>query len=92
MRGLANECGSRNSFGYYDASAKEIILKRPCLKKQDLEEAYPVSYTHLKAGLAAADSGGAGKRPGCRWCGRSRSGKEKGNEAKPEYAPGLSRY
>lgn len=40
MRGLANECGSRNSFGYYDASAKEIILKRPCLKKQDLEEAY----------------------------------------------------
>ena len=38
--GLANECGSRNSFGYYDASAKEIILKRPCLKKQDLEEAY----------------------------------------------------
>ena len=41
MRGLANECGSRNSFGYYDASAKEIILKRPCLKKQDLEEAYP---------------------------------------------------
>ena len=37
MRGLANECGSRNSFGYYDASAKEIILKRPCLKKQDLE-------------------------------------------------------
>lgn len=40
MRGLANECGSRNSFGYYDASAKEIILKRHCLKKQDLEEAY----------------------------------------------------
>lgn len=40
MRGLANECGSRNSFGYYDASAEEIILKRPCLKKQDLEEAY----------------------------------------------------
>lgn len=40
MRGLANECGSRNSFGYYDASAKEIILKRLCLKKQDLEEAY----------------------------------------------------
>lgn len=40
MRGLANECGSRNSFGYYDASAKEIILKRPCLKKQNLEEAY----------------------------------------------------
>lgn len=40
MRGLANECGSRNSFGYYDASAKEIILKHPCLKKQDLEEAY----------------------------------------------------
>ena len=40
MRGLANGCGSRNSFGYYDASAKEIILKRPCLKKQDLEEAY----------------------------------------------------
>lgn len=40
MRGLANECGSRNSFGYYDASAKEIILKRPCLKKQDLEETY----------------------------------------------------
>ena len=40
MRGLANECGSRNSFGYYDASAKEIILKRSCLKKQDLEEAY----------------------------------------------------
>ena len=39
MRGLANECGSRNSFGYYDASAKEIILKRRCLKKQDLEEA-----------------------------------------------------
>ena len=45
-----------------------------------------------KAGLAAAYSGGAGKRPGCKWCGRCRSGKEKGNEAKPEYAPGLSRY
>ena len=40
MRGLANECGSKNSFGYYDASVKEIVLKRPCLKKQDLEEAY----------------------------------------------------
>lgn len=40
MRGLANECGSRNSFGYYDASAKEIVLKRPCLKKQNVEEAY----------------------------------------------------
>ena len=48
MRGLANECGSRNSFGYYDASAKEIILKRPCLKKQDLEEAYLWLYNSLE--------------------------------------------
>jgi len=36
----ANDCGVRNSFGYYDARAKEIILRHPCLKKKDIEEAY----------------------------------------------------
>lgn len=40
MKGFSNECGSRNAFGYFDACAKEIILKRPCLKKQDASDVY----------------------------------------------------
>lgn len=40
MKSFSNECGSRNSFGYYDSGIKEIVLKRPCTKKKDIEEAY----------------------------------------------------
>lgn len=40
MRKHANDCGVRNHFGYYDAHAKEIVLKHPCLKKADIEEVY----------------------------------------------------
>ncbi len=40
MKGFSNECGSRNAFGYFDACAGEIVLKRPCVKKNDLQEAY----------------------------------------------------
>lgn len=40
MKSLANECGARNGFGYYDMKAREIVLKRPCFKKKELEEAY----------------------------------------------------
>ena len=29
----------KNSFGYYDPNSKEIVLKRPCSKKSDWEEA-----------------------------------------------------
>jgi len=40
MRQKVNECGIRNSFGYYDSRAKEIILKHPCLKKKDINDVY----------------------------------------------------
>lgn len=40
MRKCSNDCGSRNSFGYYDARSKEIILKRPCFNKKDIDEVY----------------------------------------------------
>ena len=40
MRKIANDCGVRNSFGYYDAHAKEIVLKHPCLKKADVDDVY----------------------------------------------------
>lgn len=40
MRKYSNDCGARNSFGYYDARSKEIILKRPCFNKKDIEEVY----------------------------------------------------
>lgn len=40
MRKYSNDCGSRNSFGYYDARSEEIILKRPCFNKKDIEEVY----------------------------------------------------
>lgn len=40
MHQKVNECGIRNSFGYYDSRAKEIILKHPCLRKKDVNEAY----------------------------------------------------
>ena len=40
MKPLINESGARNSFGYYDSIAREIILKRPCSRKVDLQEAY----------------------------------------------------
>lgn len=40
MRKLTNDCGARNSFGYYDARANEIVLKRPCYKKADVAEVY----------------------------------------------------
>ncbi len=50
MKSFSNECGSRNSFGYYDSTVKEIILKRPCTKKKDIEEVYLWlgEYTDLK--------------------------------------------
>lgn len=40
MRKQDNDCGVRNHFGYYDAHAKEIVLKHPCLKKADIEDVY----------------------------------------------------
>lgn len=40
MRKQDNDCGVRNHFGYYDAHAKEIVLKHPCLKKSDVNDAY----------------------------------------------------
>ncbi len=40
MRSLENECGARNTFGYYDIKAREIVLRHPCQKKGDIEEAY----------------------------------------------------
>lgn len=40
MKPLINETGARNSFGYYDSIAREIVLKRPCSRKVDLQEAY----------------------------------------------------
>ena len=40
MKGFANECGGRNNFGYYDQLAKEIMLRRPCTRKKDIEEVY----------------------------------------------------
>lgn len=35
-----NTCGIRNNFGYCDYHAKEIILKHPCLKKDDINDVY----------------------------------------------------
>lgn len=40
MKIISNECGSRNSFGFYDARAKEIVLTRPCTRKADIKEVY----------------------------------------------------
>ena len=40
MKPLINESGARNSFGYYDSVAREVVLKRPCSRKVDLQEAY----------------------------------------------------
>ncbi len=40
MKTMANECGSRNNFGFYDSRAKEIILTRPCNKKSDINDVY----------------------------------------------------
>ncbi len=40
MTTMSNECGSRNTFGFYDAKAREIILTRPCTRKVDIQEVY----------------------------------------------------
>lgn len=40
MRRNSNDCGVRNSFGYYDARTQEILLKRPCFKKNDITDVY----------------------------------------------------
>lgn len=61
MRTMTNECGSRNSFGYYDRVAKEIVLKRPCVRKQDLEEVLQWmdiadDLRKLSIGLGAVDN------------------------------------
>lgn len=40
MKIISNECGARNSFGFYDARAKEIVLTRPCTKRADIKEVY----------------------------------------------------
>lgn len=40
MRSLENECGARNTFGYYDTKAREIVLRHPCQRKADIEEAH----------------------------------------------------
>lgn len=61
MRKLTNDCGTRNTFGYFDARANEIVLKRPCYKKSDVSEAYSWidSATDLKKfsiGIGAAET------------------------------------
>lgn len=38
MKTIVNDCGIRNSFGYVDGRAGEIILKRPCPRRSDLED------------------------------------------------------
>lgn len=40
MKPVTNELGFRNSFGYYDNYAREIVLKRPCPIKADILEAF----------------------------------------------------
>ncbi len=40
MLSVENECGARNTFGYYDKKAREIVLRHPCQKKADIEEAF----------------------------------------------------
>jgi len=40
MKRHLNSCGIRNNFGYCDYHAKEIILKHPCLKKEDINDVY----------------------------------------------------
>lgn len=61
MRSVANECGSRNSFGYYDARAKEIVLKRPCQRKTDIDEAlswfdYASDLKKVSIGIGAVEN------------------------------------
>ena len=36
----SNNCGIRNNFGYCDYQAQEIILKHPCLNRDDINEVY----------------------------------------------------
>lgn len=40
MRTIINTCGARNHFGYYDAKAREIVLRHPYTKKSDVEDVY----------------------------------------------------
>ena len=34
------ESGVKNFFGFYDKVAKEIVLRRPCLRKKEAQEAF----------------------------------------------------
>jgi hypothetical protein len=40
MGSFFNDRGAKNGFGYYDSSAQDIVLRRPCFKKSDIEEVY----------------------------------------------------
>lgn len=40
MSNISNACGAKNHFGYYDAKAREIVLRHPYTKKNDVEESY----------------------------------------------------
>lgn len=61
MRKLANDCGARNAFGYYDSRAGEIILKRPCLQKGAIDEAgfwldQATELSKLSIGIGATEN------------------------------------
>jgi len=40
MSVATNDSGIKNSLGYYDQNSMEIVLKRPCSRKNDWEEAF----------------------------------------------------
>lgn len=61
MKSLINESGARNSFGFYDSVAQEVVLKRPCSRKVDLQEAYEwirqaTNLRKLSIGLGAVEN------------------------------------
>lgn len=60
MSQVNNECGTRNGFGYYDSQTQEIVLKRPCVKKADLDDVYlwidqAVALRRISVGIGSAD-------------------------------------
>ena len=55
MRKHANDCGVRNHFGYYDAHAREIVLKHPCLKKADVDVVYCKKCLKKKLNIKESD-------------------------------------
>lgn len=61
MRKYSNDCGFKNSFGFYDARSREIVLKRPCFNKKDIAEIYAwmdqnTSLLKFSMGIGAVES------------------------------------